>query len=90
MDKVTGQCPKTTTFLKRKESRSVSNRGPSAYQPTALPLGQTGSRFSTPLSFPDIICKFAAVTSATRVDTPVHPSCLAGDGPPSDDDHLRR
>ena len=22
----------------------VSNRGPSAYQPTALPLGQTGSR----------------------------------------------
>ena len=26
-------------FLKRKESRSGSNRGPSAYQPSALPLG---------------------------------------------------
>ena len=31
-------------FLKRKESRSGSNRGPSAYQPSALPLGHTGSR----------------------------------------------
>ena len=30
-------------FLKRKESRSGSNRGPSAYQPIALPLGHTGS-----------------------------------------------
>ena len=29
-------------FLKRKESRSGSNRGPSAYQPSALPLGHTG------------------------------------------------
>ena len=30
-------------FLKRKEGRTVSNRGPSAYQYNALPLGQTGS-----------------------------------------------
>ena len=30
-------------FLKRKESRSGSNRSPSAYQPIALPLGYTGS-----------------------------------------------
>ena len=30
--------------LKRKESWSRSNRGPSAYQPSALPLGHTGSR----------------------------------------------
>ena len=30
-------------FLKRKESRSGSNRGPPAYQPSALPLGHTGS-----------------------------------------------
>ena len=30
-------------FLKRKESRSGSNQGPSAYQPSALPLGHTGS-----------------------------------------------
>ena len=35
MDKVTRRCPQTTTFWKRKES---------AYQPNALPLGQTGSR----------------------------------------------
>ena len=43
-DKVTRQCPQTTTFLKRKEAEAVSNRGPSAYQPTALRLGQTGSQ----------------------------------------------
>ena len=42
MDKVTRRCPQTTTFLKRKESRSGIERGPSAYQPNALPLGQTG------------------------------------------------
>ena len=30
--------------LKRKDSRSGSNRGPSAYQPNALPLGHTGSQ----------------------------------------------
>ena len=49
MDKVTGQCPQTTTFLKRKESRSgIEQRGPSAYQPNALPLGQTGSRGGRP------------------------------------------
>ena len=29
-------------FLKRKESRSGSNRGPSIYQHSALPLGHTG------------------------------------------------
>ena len=41
----TRQCPQTTTFLKRKESQSgIKPRGPPAYQPNALPLGQTGSR----------------------------------------------
>ena len=30
-------------FLKRKDSRSGSNRGPSAYHHSALPLGHTGS-----------------------------------------------
>ena len=34
-------------FLKRKESRSGSNLGPSAYQPSALPLGHTGSSVVT-------------------------------------------
>ena len=43
MDKVTRQCPQTTTFSKRRRAEAVSNRGPSAYQPNALPLGQTGS-----------------------------------------------
>ena len=47
-DKTTRQCPQTTNFLKRRESycyiepkryRTVVFR----YQPTALPLGQTGS-----------------------------------------------
>ena len=44
MDKVTGQCPQTTTFLKRKESRSGIEPRSFAYQPNALPLGQTGSQ----------------------------------------------
>ena len=43
MDKVTRQCPQTTTFLKKKAAEAVSNRGPTAYQPNALPLGHTGS-----------------------------------------------
>ena len=48
--KVTRQCPQTTTFLKRKECRTVvSNRSPSAYQPNALPLGQTGSQSASAL-----------------------------------------
>ena len=34
-------------FLKRNESRSGSIRGPSAYQPSALPLGYTGSQNPT-------------------------------------------
>ena len=42
-----GQCPQTTTFSTRwncRRAEAVSNRGPSAaYQPNALPLGQTGS-----------------------------------------------
>ena len=42
-DKVTRPCPQTTTFEERGEPKRVSNRGPSAYQPNALQLGQTGS-----------------------------------------------
>ena len=43
-DKVTKQCPQTTTVLKRRvRAEAESSRGPSAYQPNALPLGQTGS-----------------------------------------------
>ena len=42
-DKVTRQCPHTTPFKERR-AEAESNRGPSANQPNALPLGQTGSR----------------------------------------------
>ena len=42
--KVTRQCPQTTTFWRERRAEAVSNRGPSAYQPNALPLGQTGSQ----------------------------------------------
>ena len=47
MDKVTRQCPQTTTFEEKGELKADSNRGPSAYQPNALPLGQTGSQKMT-------------------------------------------
>ena len=43
-NKVTKQCRQTTTFWRKKRAEAVSNRGPSAYQPNALPLGQTGSQ----------------------------------------------
>ena len=42
-DKVTRQCPQTTTFLKgKRRAEAVSNRGPYAYQSNVLPLGQSG------------------------------------------------
>ena len=44
MDKVTGQCVhKPQPFRRERRAEAVSNRGPSAYQPNALPLGQTRS-----------------------------------------------
>ena len=46
MDKVTGQCPQTATFLKRKESRSGIEPRSFRLQPNALPLGQTGSHLN--------------------------------------------
>ena len=47
MDKVTRQCPQTTAFLRERRTEAVSNRGPSTYQPHALPLGQNGSHIYT-------------------------------------------
>ena len=41
--KVTGKGPRTTTCEEKGEPKRVRT-GPSAYQPNALPLGQTGSR----------------------------------------------
>ena len=42
-DKVTRRCPQNTIFEEGRPE-AESNRGPSAYQPNALPLGQTGSQ----------------------------------------------
>ena len=42
-DKVTRQCPETTTFEEKGEPKQIRTEVPSAYQPNALPLGQTGS-----------------------------------------------
>ena len=42
-DKVTRQCPQTTTFEERGAPKRIQTEIPSAYQPNALPLGQTGS-----------------------------------------------
>ena len=44
-----GQSHKTVStnhnlFSRERRAEAVPNRGPSAYQPNALPLGQTGSR----------------------------------------------
>ena len=44
-DKVTRQCPVSTDYnflksLERRAAEAESNRGPSAHQPQALPLGQ--------------------------------------------------
>ena len=43
-----GQSHKTVhkpqPFWRERRAEAISNRGPSAYQPNALPLGQTGSR----------------------------------------------
>ena len=52
-------------FLKRKESRNGSNRGPSAYQPRALPLDQSlqGKRR-------DLHTQFGALSS--KLNDPTH------------------
>ena len=47
-----GQSHKTVStnhnlFEEKRRAEAVSNRGPSAYQPNALPLGQTGSQNET-------------------------------------------
>ena len=56
MDKVTRQCPQTTTFSERKESRSGIKPRSFRLQPNALPLGQTGSpRYSHGPIYPYIV-----------------------------------
>ena len=41
--RITRQCPQTTNFWRERRSKAGLNQGPSAYQPNALPPGQTGS-----------------------------------------------
>ena len=49
MDKVTRQCPQITTIFEEKgEPKRYRTEGLSAYQPSALPLGQTGSLTNFP------------------------------------------
>ena len=44
-DKVTNKTVSTDyNFLRERRAQADSNRGPSAYQPNALPLGQTDSQ----------------------------------------------
>ena len=59
--KVTKPCPETTTFEERRPEPE-SNRSPSAYQPNALPLGQTGSLTNLALT------RWCAQMLALRVD----------------------
>ena len=42
-DKVTRQCPQTRTFEEKGEPKRIRTEVLLAYQPNALPLGQTGS-----------------------------------------------
>ena len=66
-DKVTRQCPQTTTFLKRKEGRSGIEPRPlclPAYN--ALPLGQNGSEQPLTRSFKRSAKKHPASTTRAR------------------------
>ena len=50
---------KLQPFRRERRAEAVSNRGPSAYQPNALPLGQTGSLedyVSKALVFVTVLC----------------------------------
>ena len=43
MEKSQDSVHKPRLLKRKRRAEAVSNRGPSAYQPNALPLGQTGS-----------------------------------------------
>ena len=87
MEKVTRQYPQPQPFRRERRAEAGSNRIPSAYQPNALPLGQTGSPWSkeeanyneSALSRDRIslawLCGFAdlAVSTWMRVLTSLHP-----------------
>ena len=58
------------TFWRDRRAEADSNRGPSAYQPNALPLGQTGScipsQFSWSLNHPAIFSPDARKTKQNK------------------------
>ena len=61
-DKVTNETVSTDhTFWRERRAEEDSNRGPSAYQPKALPLGQTGSRSRKICLLPVIVVKVTEV-----------------------------
>ena len=63
---------KPQPFGRERRAEAVSNRGPSAYQPNALPLGQTGSRGFVRLSAPAMHmhrCTLRAPLSGTFLQT---------------------
>ena len=72
MDKDTGQCPQTTTFEEKGEPERYRTEVLTAYQPTALPLGHTGSpkisdlarHFSNRCN----ICEVAKMVRGNRLD----------------------
>ena len=43
-DKVTRQCPQTTTFEEKGEPKRIRTEAITPYQPNVLPLGHTGSQ----------------------------------------------
>ena len=66
-DKVTRQCPLTTTFEERAgRAEGESNRGPSAYQPNALPLGQASSQLASILLLPWVVMPLDDMPFHTR------------------------
>ena len=77
MDKVTGQCPQTAAFLKRRRAEAVSNRGSSAYQPNALPLGQTGSLGRAGLPVPNKPCDLCGRKATLNSNTKAQSSGAA-------------
>ena len=67
--------------LKRKDSRSGLNQGPSAYQPSALPLGHTGSHhlingrfifYSPPIFYSPSLISSPDIKSVQILTIPVH------------------
>ena len=95
-DKVTRPCPQTATFWRERRAEAASNRGPSAYQPNALPLGSLVVwrgllRFISTLPpawrHSEVTCLFQVVVVVVAVVVVRHPDVrtttpTAGTGPP--------